>query len=45
MKQLVIIIGTALLGCVIFDIMAGDADGSLKMVSARAMAAALDAYS
>lgn len=37
MKQLVIIIGTALLGCIIFDMMAGDSPDSLKTVSAAAM--------
>lgn len=42
MKQLVIIIGTALLGCMIFEMMAGDGADSLKTVSLTAMEAALD---
>ena len=44
MKHLVIIIGTALLGCVIFEMMAGDGAGSLKTVSAMAMDEALRLY-
>jgi len=44
MKQLVIIIGTALLGCIIFEMMAGDGPDSLKTVSAAAMEKALAIY-
>ncbi|MBQ1959406.1 MAG: hypothetical protein II354_03165 [Firmicutes bacterium] len=42
MKHLVIIIGTALLGCIIFEMMAGDGPDSLKTVSLTAMDAVLD---
>lgn len=42
MKQLVIIIGTALLGCMIFEMMAGDGPDSLRTVSLIAMNEALD---
>ena len=44
MKQLIVIIGTALLGCIIFEMMAGDDPDSLKSVSAMAMERALLAY-
>ena len=44
MKQLIIIVGTALLGCIIFDMMAGNGQGSLKMVSAVAMEKAMYMY-
>ena len=42
MKQLIVIIGTALLGCLVFDMMAGDGPDSLKTVSLMAMDAALE---
>ena len=44
MKQLVIIMGTAILGCIIFGMMAGDNPGSLKSVSAGAIERALVMY-
>ena len=44
MKQLIIIIGTILLGCVVFDMMVGPQDGSLKSISADAMRQTVEAY-
>ncbi|MBR5229746.1 MAG: hypothetical protein IKW01_02725 [Firmicutes bacterium] len=44
MKQLMVIIGTALLGCVIFDMMAGNGPDSLKTVSAEAIKKAIYMY-
>ncbi|MBQ4649778.1 MAG: hypothetical protein IJB73_03645 [Firmicutes bacterium] len=44
MKQLVIIIGTTLLGCIIFEMMAGSSPDSLRSVSAAAIERALDMY-
>lgn len=45
MKQLVIIIGTILLGCLIFNMMAGDGPDSLKNVSLRTMEKAMEEFS
>ena len=33
MKQIIVVIGMSLLGCIIFDMMAGDGPDSLKTVS------------
>lgn len=44
MKHLIIIIGTIILGCLIFNIMAGDSPGSLKNVSLNAMEKAMEEY-
>lgn len=44
MKNLIIIIGTILLGCIIFDMMVGDHDGSLRAVSAEVMRRTAEAY-
>lgn len=44
MKQLVIIIGTTLLGCIIFNMMAGSSPDSLKSVSAAAIEMTLNMY-
>lgn len=44
MKNLIIIMGTILLGCVIFDLMVGDHDGSLRSVSAELMRQTAEAY-
>ncbi len=44
MKQLIIIIGTIVLGCIVFDMMAGSHDGSLRQVSGEAMRQAMEAY-
>lgn len=43
MKELVIIIGTILLGCLIFNMIAGDED-SLKSVSAGVMEKTIKIY-
>lgn len=44
MKQLIIIIGTIMLGCLIFDMIAGDSPGSLKNVSLRVMERTVEEY-
>ena len=44
MKQLVIIIGTIILGCLIFNLMAADSPGSLKNVSLNVMKQAMEEY-
>ncbi len=44
MKQLIIIIGTILLGCIVFDMMAGTHEGSLRWVSGQAMRQTMEAY-
>lgn len=44
MKQLIIIIGTIILGCLIFNMMAGDRPESLKNVSLNAMERAMEEY-
>ncbi len=44
MKQLIIIMGTILLGCIIFEMMAGGQPGSLRFVSAEAMRRTVEAY-
>lgn len=44
MKQLVVIIGTIILGCLIFNMMAGDSPDSLRNVSLDAMERAMEVY-
>lgn len=44
MKQLIIIIGTIILGCMIFNMMVGDSSGSLKNVSLGVMEKAMEEY-
>lgn len=44
MKNLIIIIGTVLLGCIIFDLMVGDHAESLRSVSAEIMRQTAEAY-
>lgn len=44
MKQLIIIIGTILLGCIIFDMMTGSQETSLRSVSAQIMQKTVEAY-
>lgn len=44
MKQLVVIIGTIILGCLIFNMMAGDSPGSLKNTSLNIMERAMEEY-
>ena len=44
MKQLVVIIGTVILGCMIFSMMVGDSPGSLKNVSLDVMEKAMEEY-
>lgn len=44
MKQLVILIGTVILGCIIFNLMVGDQAGSLRSVSAEIMRQTVEAY-
>ncbi|MGN1334352.1 MAG: hypothetical protein ACI4U1_04470 [Anaerovoracaceae bacterium] len=44
MKQLIIIIGTIILGCMIFNMMTGDSPDSLKNVSLKAMERAMEEY-
>ena len=44
MKQLIIIIGTIILGCLIFNMMAGDASDSLKNISLDVMERATEAF-
>ena len=44
MKQLIIIMGTILLGCIIFDMMTGGQEDSLRSVSAEAMRRTVEAY-
>ena len=44
MKQLVVIIGTIILGCLIFNMMAGDSPDSLRNVSLDVMERAMEVY-
>ncbi len=44
MKQLIIIVGTIILGCIVFDMMAGPQDTSLRQVSGEAMRRTMEAY-
>lgn len=44
MKNLIIIIGTALLGAFIFNMMVGDSDGSLRGVSREIMMKTIELY-
>ena len=44
MKNLIIIIGTVLLGAVIFNMMVGDDPGSLKNVSKGVMMETIETY-
>lgn len=44
MKQLIIILGTIILGCIIFSMMAGDSPDSLKNISLNAMERAMEEY-
>ena len=44
MKNLIVIVGTTILGCIIFGMMAGDSPDSLKMISAGAIEKALIMY-
>lgn len=44
MKQLVILIGTIILGCIIFDLMVGGQEDSLRAVSAEMMRQTMEAY-
>ena len=44
MKQMIIIIGTIILGCLIFNMMAGDASDSLKNISLDVMERAMEEY-
>ncbi len=44
MKQLIVIIGTIILGCLIFNMMAGDSPDSLRNVSLNVMERAMEAY-
>lgn len=37
MKQMIIILGLAVLGCIIFEMMAGNSSDSLKSVTAEAI--------
>jgi len=44
MKNLIIIIGTILLGTIIFNMMVGDSDSSLKTISKRIMMETIEFY-
>lgn len=44
MKQLIVLIGTIILGCIIFDLMVGDGSESLRTVSAEVMMKTMEAY-
>ena len=44
MKQLIIIIGTVILGCMVFNMMVGDSPDSLKNVSLNQMERAMEEY-
>lgn len=44
MKNLVVIIGTVLLGVIIFNMMVGDGENSLKNTSRRVMMGTIDFY-
>ena len=44
MKQLIIIIGTVILGCTIFGMMVGDSPDNLKNVSLNMMEKAMEEY-
>ena len=44
MKQIIIIIGTVILGCLIFNMMAGDDPGSLQNVSLKVMERTMEEY-
>ncbi|MBK5253204.1 MAG: hypothetical protein JJE03_01830 [Peptostreptococcaceae bacterium] len=44
MKNLVIIVGTIVLGCLIFDLIVGDNEGSLKNESKEVMINCIEDY-
>jgi hypothetical protein len=44
MKQIIILVGTIILGCIIFDLMVGPGDDTLRHASGEAMKAMLEAY-
>lgn len=44
MKNLIIIIGTAILGALIFNMMVGDGDDSLKGISREIMMKTIELY-
>lgn len=44
MKQLIVLIGTIILGCIIFELMVGDGSDSLRAVSAEVMRKTVEAY-
>ena len=44
MKNLIIIVGTILLGCVIFNMMVGNNPASLKMISREIMIKTIEFY-
>jgi len=44
MKQLIVLVGMVLLGCVIFDLMVGPGEESLRAASAEAMRKTMEAY-
>lgn len=44
MKNLIIIMGTILLGCIIFTLMVGEQPSSLRSVSAEVMRKTVEAY-
>ncbi len=44
MKNLVVIIGTVLLGAAVFNMMVGDGENSLKNVSKKAMMETIEFY-
>ena len=44
MKELIVIIGTAILGCMIFEMMVGPSDDSLRNVAARELLKAKQTY-
>lgn len=44
MKNLIIIIGTMILGALIFDLMVGDGDDTLKSASERVMRKTIAVY-
>ncbi len=44
MKHLIVIIGTTLLGIIIFNMMVGNSEGSLRAISREIMLDSLDYY-
>lgn len=44
MKNLMIIVGTIILGCLIFNLIVGDNEGSLKNESKRVMLDCIEEY-